>query len=364
MAFTLGVALGVASCTTTPSADTGGTNGKQGISRPTLMSTSSLASAGPTLLARALAVALKSTDARLIVANTLRSSNYTEHKVSLRDFLLSDAAADIRRSVGRSLRLRPGGMEHFLDTIPNADLYMVAQIHRRTWLADAPVLVAAQMSHSPPPYGFASGGQQVPLDLGIGVLPATALLLIEAAEPKEVMAVIRDPANLTIEGATEGQLKQGRVAYTICDPESDPGCEDGGGGGGGGGGGDSPLCTDYRLRGVATFNLIDNGNPFEGNEIEVHAWDGTHGDYARVTGLAPTDSRSVDLDIYCTTGTVTFTAKETDGPVQPDDNFTLPFPHTVLEFTLGNGTPTFLWTWPNQLDPLYFDPKVSVRVEW
>ncbi|MEO5800395.1 MAG: hypothetical protein ABIS00_13240 [Gemmatimonadales bacterium] len=284
----------------------------------------------------------------------------TEHKVSFAGFLSTSDAAALRGALKSELGLTESQFASSLRALPDLDFYMMAAEHRQSWTPNDPVMVAAEMGHSPPTKAYDAQGQSIPLRLGERELPKTALLFLQAAEVKEELAVARVPGSRFIEANQEIRARRGGmiVANQQCNPETDPNQCVGGGDGGGGGGG----CTSYHLKSIGTFGLIDNGNPYEGNEIEVHASAGPA--YARVTGIDPWDSVTLDQEIICAYGTVTFSVIETDGWPNGDDVFALPFPNTSTWYSLPNGLSTFLYNWPNGLDPLYYDPIVSVRVDW
>lgn len=312
--------------------------------------------------ARALAEVLVSPDQREFVATALRSSNLTEHKVLFKRLLVDPQAGRFQLALARALHLNGPEFQAAVNALPDLDFYMLAKSHRHTWLPEHLVIVAAQMGNHPPAVAYDTNGDQVPLRLEAHELPQTALLFLQAAEPKQVMPVSRVAASRFIEHPAEFRGRGVILASAECNPETDPeGCE---GGNGGGGPGSSCSSTDYRLKSVATYGLVDNNNPFETNEIEVHGDDGSVLDYARVTEVGITDVVSVDKRVICSDASVIFATKETDGIFNPDDDFTLPFPNTSKWFNLTSSQFAYLYNWPDHLDPLYNDPKVRIMVQW
>jgi hypothetical protein len=300
---------------------------------------------------------------RAVLIAALRSSPFSEHKLPLTAFVTRPSLSALREDVEQRLVLAVGGLTEHVKDLPEIDLYMLARQQRESWTASEAAIVAPHMLKSAPQYGFTAMGATVPLEVGEGILPAAGLFVLQAAEPKERIS------RLLHDGATTIQHSQDRrasLASAECDPNLDPGCEEGGGDGGGPGP-SGPPCTSYRWTEVATFYLYDNGNPFEGNEVEYHAEAGSQTGYVRVTEIDPLDYRTFDRQVICTTeplSNIVFHVIETDGWPNADDWYSFPFPNTSKYFALSgsdNHASKQLHAWPNGLG----DPAVlSVRLTW
>lgn len=251
-------------------------------------------------LAHALARVLGDVQHRRTVRNALRESDWTEHKVPLNAFPSAPGSERIVVGVEELMELVPGGLTSYVANLPEIDFYMVARAHRANWRPSQAVIVAAHMGETAPMFAFNGLGGRVGLDLANSVLPNEGLLLLQAAEPKSLHPIARVADAETITDPLDRPVVTAN--QEACNP-ADPGCdEEGGGGGGISGDYQAPICTNYRWTGVTTQDQWDNGNPYEGNEIEVH-WDivGGSSGHQRVTGLGYTDSVSMNLPLFCTT---------------------------------------------------------------
>lgn len=265
-------------------------------------------------VARSMAISLAREEVRLAVRGDMRASPWTDHKLSLVDYvtggnsLLRDR---MRRAMGE-------GASQFNDMIrqfPPYDFSMTREEDRLTWSGTSNYLVAVapRDETSDPVIAFAPDGSKVilrtPQDIG-----HRAVFLIQPAEFKNIRLspqsasageVIQDPDDGRIGGQITLDVNGKSMTVDFSDgagmqrmmqcPPDLPNCAGGGGGGGGGGSGGSEGST--YVEELQTFNICDNGAPFcSSNELEFKGkWQynsyTVHG-IARITGVPGTGTIS------------------------------------------------------------------------
>ena len=297
-------------------------------------------------IAAALARALGEERHREVLRTLLQRSSLTEHKVVFSAFVQHAEARSLVADVERHANIASGTLSARVRNLPALDIYMLAKQHRNEWTPEQPVIVAPHLREEAPRLAFRADGSTEALRLEDGELPRTALVAIQFSEPKQRRLVRTVAGSRMIQDRLERALVIGNAE---CDPELSE-CGEGGGGGGGGGGG---CIYTYRIAEIATFDLEDNNNPFEGNEIEVHAADGSVLDYGRVTEVGADVTVFPDEPIICTStniGGIDFHVIETDAWPNPDDQFARSDSLHVFQLTTGDlGDDHYFYSYPGPL---------------
>lgn len=135
-------------------------------------------------MARAIALALGEREVRRNLRDALRDSAHHEHKLVLQDFVRTAAGRQWAAAVARAGEQSPGQLRARLRALPALDLYFPFREHRTTWKATSELLVAAVFVEDQPEIvAYDVNGGVHTLRLADGV-PASPLLLLQAAEPK------------------------------------------------------------------------------------------------------------------------------------------------------------------------------------
>lgn len=247
-------------------------------------------------LTRVVATAVEDPRVRKALRDALRASPFTEHKLTLWEYLQTNDGRQLVATAARGLGITPESIDAAAAAAPPLDLYLPFRDHRRTWRGTADIRVA----YSPDPdnnrLNVITASPNVEL-LEVGrSAPKLPLLVLHPAEPKsrrinpQPLAkgeVVEDPddgqigvtiikrdaqGNLISITEVADRIRDIRVASDCNEPMPPPDCDDGGGGGGG-----------LSL----TQAMTHFGDGVGSAEVEWQLSDDSHVDIVRVTGLNP-----------------------------------------------------------------------------
>lgn len=333
-------------------------------------------------VARAFALGMTQPGVRDAVRDAMRTSPWTEHKLSLHEFVATPPGELLLQASAAAVGIDRDALQARIAGLPDLDFYVPARQQRLTWRSTASYLVAVNLDGRAPTFGYDARGRAMALDLTRPEPPAQTVLMLQTAEVKTRR--IRPQPNLsglTIQAPDDGELGgelvmrdatgltrtieladlvgHGSLAkcFQNCDSE------------GGGGGGGSPPPETFLTR-IQTQGIVDNNNPFESNEFEFNAtaWDGSTG-FLRITGIpSTTDQVRHDHLIYAIPSSevsrINTAVKETDGWPNPDDHFYFvpagntycgPVPLGLNEKGAG---------WALTEDACSFNPKLGLYFGW
>lgn len=281
-------------------------------------------------LARALALALGSAEARASLRDAMRDSRMTEHKLVLQDFAQTEAGRSLLRAAASGAGVSGDAFEAMLLDLPALDLYLPRREDRLNWRATPNLLVAAALTDDRGRVtAYTTGG--MPLNLSVAELPAGfALLALHPAEPKaeriDAQAlgsgeVVQLPTDGEISGVVE-VVEDGIVTSTrslaapVAASSSRPGEA-------------SLVASDSMYMGaLEVLGVCDNNNCAEGNEFEFRTYIpgqstafvlklyGIPGDY-----WSPNVARGMYPRHPGLTGSLITNIVEMDGGLNSDDNF-------------------------------------------
>lgn len=154
--------------------------------------------------ARGLALALAAPEIRASVRDAMRASLWDEHKVPLREFAQTPAGLEMLSAAARARGVSLQTVQAELAALPSLDFYMPLRAHRRTWTADANLVVVAGWEGEGDVPGFTPDGRVLAISRRLtDAMPA--LFFIQPAEWKGKR--IRPQANtpgLVVEDADDG----------------------------------------------------------------------------------------------------------------------------------------------------------------
>jgi hypothetical protein len=237
--------------------------------------------------------------------DAMRRSLYSEHKLSFRDFLASQAGAPLLRAAAQATGIDVTEFRTATENLPELDFYVPSGRQRMAWQGTADYAVAVGLNGTAPRTGYVQDGSTVPLELSAPGVPPVTVIMLQTAERKSLRVdpqpegpglVIQDPGDGQLSGTL--MIREPSGATTIINLADfarsglplaqciDPECS---GGGGGGGGGDPPPSPETFLESISTTGICDNGNCSEGNEFEFRGMtpDGTT-EAIRVEGIPST----------------------------------------------------------------------------
>lgn len=331
------------------------------------------------VLARAFAIGMSQPTVRDAVRDAMRASPWTEHKLSLYEFVGTPPGEMLLEASAAAAGMHPDALRARIADLPELDFYVPARHHRLIWRGSEDYLVAVNLNGQAPTFGYDASGRGVPLDLSQPEPAAQTVLMLQTAEPK-TRRIDPQPnlSGLTIQDPDDGELggvliiteahgltrtieladvaKHGPLAqcYENCT----------------GGGGGSPPPETFLAR-IRTQGIVDNNNPFESNEFEFNAtaWDGSAG-FLRITGIGSTTDRiRHDHLIYAiplsAVSRITISVKETDGWPNPDDHFYF-VPASVTTcgpIPLGANENGLGWALTED-DCYHFRPTLTVWFSW
>jgi len=312
------------------------------------------------------------------IRDAMRASPWTEHKLSLRQFVVTPRGEMLLRASAAAAGMAPEALKARITSLPELDFYVPARQHRLKWSGSEDYLVAVSMNGQAPTFGYDADGHTVPVDFSRPEPPAQAVLMLQTAEAKTLrINPQQHPPALTIQAPDDGELGGAFVfvdahgltrTIELADlakygplAQCSENCTGGGGG--------SPPPETFLTR-IQTQGIVDNNNPFESNEFEFNAtaWDGSTG-FLRITGIpSTTDQVRHDHLIYAVplseVSRIDIAVKETDGWPNPDDHFYFvpagntycgPVPLGLNEKGLG---------WALTEDACSFNPKLGVYFGW
>ena len=110
-------------------------------------------------VARGLALALASPEARTAVRDAMRASRWDEHKIVLGEFIGTAEGAALLSAAARGRGVTPQVIQNELAGLPELDFYMPVREHRRTWTGDANLVVVAAWEGEGNAPGYAPDGR-------------------------------------------------------------------------------------------------------------------------------------------------------------------------------------------------------------
>jgi hypothetical protein len=314
---------------------------------------------------------------REAVRDAMRASPWTEHKLSLHEFVTTPPGGLLLRAAATAAGIQTEALNASVAELPELDFYVPARHHRLMWRGTEDYLVAVGLNGQAPTFGYDATGRPSPIDLSQPEPPTQAVFMLQTAEVKTRRVHPQySISGLTIQDPDDGELG-GLLVWTdasglsktieladLADPGPLAQCYENCTGGGGG-----PLPETFLTR-IRTSGIVDNNNPLESNEFEFNAtaWDGSTG-FLRITGIgSSTDQVRHDHLIYAVplseVSRITIAVKETDGWPNGDDHFYF-VPATVTScgpVPLGANENGFGWALTE--DDCHFHPNLSVYFGW
>lgn len=171
-------------------------------------------------VAQAFALALARPEVRTAVRDAMRSSQVTEHKLVLQEFVATPAGRHLVRVAAGMTDQSVDELGTRISLLPPLDFYAPFREHRTSWRATPEVLVGAiARKETNLLRAYATDGSSVMLDGRTGT-PSRTLLVLTPAErkslridpqPDEPGAVIQEPRDGETSGSLEWVGRDGRV---------------------------------------------------------------------------------------------------------------------------------------------------------
>lgn len=191
----------------------------------------SAASSSSDDLAKQLASGLNDPQVAKQLQVVLQNSPWTEHKIVLSELLQTQAGAALVGRASEVSRVSSQTLMSRLLALPEMDVYLPFDEHRKTWRGETDILVGITMDVDDPVLiAYAPAGEQTVLHARNG-LPEQPLLILHPAEIKSLRADSNASAfRVSLETShrlPEGDFDRGMVLQQECTEETCPG---GGGG--------------------------------------------------------------------------------------------------------------------------------------
>lgn len=167
-------------------------------------------------LAKAIAQALGKPGARAHLRDAMRSSRFTDHKLSLRDYLSSVAGRGLLAEAALASHTSTDELASIVAALPEMDLYLPFRDHRLTWRSTSDIAVAVTFDLDAPTIeAYLTDGSRRTLRLADGT-PTLPLLLFHPAEPKGLIAATEPPSDgQTVQDARESGFASGASAALL-----------------------------------------------------------------------------------------------------------------------------------------------------
>lgn len=167
-------------------------------------------------LAKAIAQALSKPGARTHLRDAMRSSRFTDHKLSLRDYVGSVAGQSLLAEAAIASHAPIEELASIVAGLPAMDLYIPFRDHRVTWRSTSDIAVAVTFDLDAPTIeAYLTDGTRRTLRLVDGT-PAMPLLIFHPAEPKGLIAA-NEPASdgQTVQDSRESGFASGAASARL-----------------------------------------------------------------------------------------------------------------------------------------------------
>ncbi len=226
------------------------------------------------------ALAMEADSIRLLVRDAMRESPVSEHKLVLQEFVRTPRGLRVMAVAASAGDQDPEQLEADIAHLPPLDFYVPAREHRLSWKGTKDIAVGANVDVEAPLIGYTTAGVAENIDRRAAASNLTFVVLQPAEHKSQRVApqaarpgaVIQDPddgensGSLTIrypDGTSTTTEFAELAQFAQCTPET---CPEGGGGGGG-----QPGSVPTYVKRIEIYEMCDNANCSEGNELHFVA---------------------------------------------------------------------------------------------